>query len=678
MKRFGVIFLSIVFAVLLLVSCVAPINSVSGQKPVQNEPTSAKQTNLIVFGQLKDGEYVEGKVLVGYEDRSAAMKVVELLRGTIAVDLPQIKMISIKFNGTVEEAYEKIKSANISGIKYVEPSYKRELIKPLPIDDTTIKSIDTVKTTSLRGEEEFSHALWGLEAIGAPQVWPQLTGRYITVAVVDTGVDGTHPDLVGQVMGGYKPSSDEILPPNSDSSFGGAHGTHVAGTIAAKRDGKGIVGVAPDAKIMPIVIFENFDPTTGDYDYVGDDEVAEGIIWAVDHGANVMNHSWGGWGYSHTLKLAFDYALDRGVIMVVSAGNDHSIQHFLYPANYPGVIQVAAAEYHGGQYRTVWFSSRSDAITVAAPGVKVLSTVAGRNSVGYEGHSVVSSANNGTYHYYQGTSMAAPHVTGVIALLLEKYPNAKPWQIRRLIQQTAFDIDEPGFDYSSGYGLINAKNASTASLPSSGGLSFDVVVTDAYEEWRIPTVFVRLKRLNGVGGDYYAKTDFDGVARFSNIDAGQYQLILGGPDSWERCWAPYLGPMGWAINWRMEEERQIEEIVNLTNDSTKTYNFSSQFKLKLNTNLTTNASVTIYNLPGEILEELTYTTSQIDLSHLSGLFRIGVRIDQPATETITIEATVTLNGHEIYVIGEIESGATSTILSDSWGDSAWWTVFGSN
>lgn len=686
MKRFGTIFLSLILIISILVSCVAPINNtVSEQKPVQNKPALVKPQSLIVFGQLAEGEYTEGKVLVGYEDRSAAMRVVEILNGTIVVDLPQIKMISIKFNGTVKEAYEKIKSANISGIKYVEPSYKRELIKPLPVDDTVTKSVDVIKTTSLRGEEEFSHALWGLEAIGAPQVWSQLTGRYVTVAVVDTGVDGTHPDLSGQVIGGYRPLTDEILPPNSDSSFGGSHGTHVAGTIAAKCDGKGIVGVAPDAKIMPIVIFDNYDPNTGEYEYVGDDEVAEGIIWAVEHGANVMNHSWGGWGYSHTLKLAFDYALDNGVIMVVSAGNDHADQHFHYPSNYPGVIQVAAAEYHGGQYRTVWFSNRSDGITVAAPGVKVLSTVPGEGSIGYEGHSVVSSTG-GTYDYYQGTSMAAPHVTGVVALLLEKYPSAKPWQIRRLIQESAIDIDDPGFDHSSGYGLINVKNAASKPLPSSGGLSFDVVVTDAYEYWGVPTVFVRLKRLNGSGGDYYAKTDWNGVAHFSNIDAGQYELILGGPDSWERCWAPGGLPGWWAINWRMEEERQINETINLTSDATKIYTFSSEFKLKLGTELTVDASVTICDILLSHVYWLTYTTEEIDLSGLSGFWFIGVAISEPATEDITIEGTVTLNGYEIPVIGIIETNATSTILLDDWGYywwnligyPAWWTLFGSN
>ncbi|MFN6992561.1 MAG: S8 family serine peptidase, partial [Fervidobacterium sp.] len=167
-------------------------------------------------------------------------------------------------------------------------------------------------------------------------LWNEASGTDIIVAVVDTGVDGTHPDLEGKVIKGFRPLTGEELPEGTDSSYGGSHVTHVAGTIAAKKDGKGIVGVAPGAKIMPIVIF--------DYGggYIGDDYTAMGIIWAVDHGAKVMNHSWGGWGYSHTLKAAFDYALQNNVVMVASAGNSHSDDHHHYPSAYPGVISVAA------------------------------------------------------------------------------------------------------------------------------------------------------------------------------------------------------------------------------------------------------------------------------------------------------------------------------------------------
>lgn len=663
MKK-AIAFLLVVLSVLfLLVSCAPSAKS-------NNSKNSVKMNSPIIFGELRDGEYSEGKILIGYENKQAALEVAKLLNGTIVVDLPEIKMISVKFNGTVLSAYEKIKKANIKGIKYVEPSYKRELVKPLPVENNIALEKFEPKTLSARGEEEFSTSLWGLEAIGATDVWNEASGTNVIVAVVDTGVDGTHPDLQGQLVKGYRPLTGEELGEASDSSYGGPHGTHVAGTIAAKKDGKGIVGVAPNAKIMPIVIFD----TEG---YVGDDYVAEGIIWAVDHGAKVMNNSWGGWGYSHTMKAAFDYALEHGVTMVVSAGNDHTDQHLHYPSGYPGVIQVAAVEYYGGSYRTVWFSNRSDAITVGAPGVKILSTVPLEESLGYEGHSVVSE-NEGTYAYYQGTSMASPHVTGVVALLLQKYPNAKPWQIRRLLQQTAVDIDEPGFDHNSGYGLVNVKNAFAGSLPTTGGLTFNVEVTDAYGNWNVPTVFVTLKRIDGAGGDYFAKTDINGVAKFSNIDAGKYQLILGGPDSNERALANFgegSMPGGFAINWRMEEERQITEEVNLTSDSTKTYAFESDFKVKFDTELT-GASIKVFNFLAEEVFELPYNNVTKNLSDLSGFVQLSISLVSPATEDVTVSGKVYLNGHEIPVEAVIPAGESEAIVSDIYGPNAWWTVFG--
>ncbi len=668
MKKIYFVLTALLLAVFLFVSCTS--QGLKDNTNIENTKNVQKVEGPIVFGELKDNEYTEGKVLVGYTDKAAALEVVKLLNGKIVVDLPEINMLSVEFKGTVAEAYRKIKEANIKGIKYIEPSYKRELIKPLPVENKELASKFEPKTMSLRGEEEFSTSLWGLEAIGATEVWPKASGTGIIVAVVDTGVDGTHPDLEGQVIEGYRPLTDKILPAGTDSSYGGAHGTHVAGTIAAKKDGKGIVGVAPNAKIMPIVIFDINR-------YVGDDYVAAGIIWAVKHGAKVMNHSWGGWGYSHTLKAAFDYALDRGVLMVVSAGNDHTDQHMHYPSGYPGVIQVAAAEYYGGNYRTVWFSNRSDAITVAAPGVKILSTVPMKGSIGYESYSVVSPGNKGTYDYYQGTSMASPHVTGVVALLLQKYPNAKPWQIRKLIQQTAVDIDDPGFDHNSGYGLVNVKNAFSVALPSTGGASLNVLVTDAYESWKVPTVFVTLKRLGGVGGDYFAKTDNNGIARFSNIDAGKYEVILGGPDSYERAMAVYGSgsmPGGFAINWRMEEERQISEVIQLTSDATKVYNFESEFKVKFTTPLS-GASIRVSNyLTGEY--EIPYNLTIKNLSSESGFLDIFVNLANPANTDTTIQGTVILNGYQIPVRGFIPKDATSTKITDAFGENAWWTVFG--
>ncbi|MGB4751397.1 MAG: S8 family serine peptidase [Fervidobacterium sp.] len=681
MKRLTFIFLAILISLFIFVSCtqkVTPTNS--NNSNVTNSTKAVK--NLTIFGDLKAGQYTEGKILVGYTNRASALKVAELLNGKIVVDLPEISMISISFNGTVEQAYEKIRKADIQGLKYVEPSYKRELIKPMPVDNSTIQSskngIKALSDSSSRGSEEFSKSLWGIEAIGAAEVWPEASGTGVIVAVIDTGVDGTHPDLEGQVIVGYRPATDEELPAGADSSYGGAHGTHVAGTIAAKADGKGIVGIAPNAKIMPIVIFD--DPEiVGGNGFVGDDLVAAGIVWAVENGAKAMNNSWGGWGYSQTLKAAFDYALDNDVVVMVSAGNDHTDQHILYPAGYPGIIEVAAVEYNGGEYKTTLFSSRSDGVAVGAPGVKILSTVPLDESLGAEGYSVISAENGGTYDYYDGTSMACPHVTGSVALLLQKYPNAKPWQIRQLLQQTAVDsIDGPGWDHNSGYGLINLKNAFKAALPTTGGLTYNIEVTDAYGKWPVPTVFVTMKRVDSAGTSYYAKTNDYGIAHFSNIDAGKYELIIGGPDSYDRVLADNGGgstPRGFAINYRMEEERQVTELVNLTTDATKTYAFNSQFKVEFGTQLD-GASVVVDNLIFGYSNELPFETN-MDLSEESGLVELSIALENPVLEDTTVEGTVTLNGYEIPVSGTILAGKTQTIISDDWGPNAWWTVFGS-
>jgi len=676
MKRLTFIFLAILVSLFVFVSCTQKVTPPTNNNNSNATNSSKTVNNLTVFGELKVGEYTEGKILVGYTNKASALKVAELLNGRVVVDLPEISMISISFNGTVEEAYKEIQKADIQGLRYVEPSYNRKLIEPMPVHNSNTQSskgdVKVLSESSLRGSEEFSKELWGIEAIGATKVWDEASGTGVIVAVIDTGVDGTHPDLQGQVIEGYRPLYNQILQAGADSSYGGAHGTHVSGTIAAKVDGKGIVGIAPNAKIMPVVIFDNGGS------YVGDDAAAAGIIWATDHFANVMNNSWGGWGYSQTLKAAFDYALDHNVVVVVSAGNDHTDQHILYPAGYPGIIEVAAVEYNGGEYKTTLFSSRSDGIAVGAPGVKILSTVPLDESLGAEGYTVVSAENGGTYDYYDGTSMACPHVTGSVALLLQKYPNAKPWQIRQLLQQTAVDIDDTGWDHNSGYGLINLKNAFAAALPTTGGLTYNVEVRDAYGSWAVPTVFVTMKRIDNVGTNYYAKTNNQGIAHFSNIDAGKYELIIGGPDSYDRVLADYgIGsvPGGFWINWRMEEERQIVKTVTLNKNTATTYLLDSQFKIAF-ANALPNASLVVNNL---LFENSTAVamSSEKDLSDVSGLVKLGVALTTAATQTTTIDGTVTLNGYEIPVSGTILTGATQTIISDDWGPSAWWTVFGS-
>ena len=672
-KLFKYSFFGILVLFLILSSC--GLNNIT-----QNSNISNNTGSDIKLGSL-DFEYEEGKVLVGYENREEVNKIVEALNGKIAVDLPQIKMVSIKFNGTVEEAYEKIMKLDLKGIRYVEPSYKRFIIDPEPVSDEIINvknpKGNTIYSATGRGNEEFSKYLWGLEALNVEDVWNSgYTGEGVVVAVIDTGVDGTHPDLVGQVIEGYRPLTDEILPAGTDSSYGGAHGTHVAGTIAATDDGLGIVGVAPDAKIMPIVIFD----TVG---YVGDDEVAEGIIWAVNNGADILQNSWGGWGYSYTLKEAFDYALDRDVVVTVSAGNDHTDQHVHYPSGYPGIIQVAAVEFNGGKYRTTWFSNRSDAITVGAPGVDILSTVPQATALGYEGGELADSFG-GLYAFYQGTSMACPHVSGVVALLKEKYPDAKVWQIRKLIEQGAVDIDKDGYDHDSGFGLVNAKNSINLSLPTEGGATFNVEALDSWEN-PIPGVFVTLKRVDGEGGDYFAKTDLTGIAHFSNIDAGKYEVIVGGPDSNDRSYSGD-GYLGNSFSTRREEERQYVRTVNVTADATETFTFTSTFKVEFDEPVIDLGQATltvdsvfyelITGIRGSYLSETFVSNMKYDFSSIADL--VYLRLERSNVgATCTVNGTVTLNGTEIPVTAVFasEDATLSTVVDDVYGK-PYWLIFG--
>jgi subtilisin family serine protease len=705
MKR-SLLLVSIALVFLLVFSCMtnSPQNTKVGLRPFEpgynpEKVEIAKPDGFkVLFGELKDGEYTEGKVLVGYEagSRSEVDKIVKALKGKVVLEIPEINVVSISFNGTVSKAYEIIKKLDVKGIKYVEPSYKRELIEPTRVERNPeiFSKKGNVLLQSRDYGEELSNELWGLEAMGVSEsLWNEASGTGIIVAVVDTGVDGTHPDLEGQVIEGYRPFLDKELPAGTDSSFGGSHGTHVAGTIAARKDGKGIVGVAPNAKIMPIVIFD--DPAiVGGNGYVGDDYVAAGIIWAVNHGAKVMNNSWGGWGYSYTMKAAFDYALKNNVIMVVSAGNAHSDSHHQYPAGYPGVIQVAAAEYNGGNYKTVWFSSRSDGVIVAAPGVAILSTVPGENSIGYEGHNPnVPATNGGTYDYYQGTSMAAPHVTGTVAVLLQKFPGAKAWQIRKLLEQTAMDIDDTGWDHHSGYGLVQLNHALAGTIPTTGGIEeLRILVKDALDSFGVPTVWAQLLRDNGAC--YYAKTDANGHASFyqiddMNISEDSTNVVIAGPDHMDRALAPTKDgsvPGGWAIALRMAEERK-PQILNVTSDGTVVAVLSSEFKVEFNNDLGRNALLIVSDpMLNETYGYYTYQKDmQYDLSSYSGQITLGIVKVVPATTDITITGTATLNGVKIPISGVLKAGKTFAVVDDYQGMNfgtdneplyAWWTVFG--
>ncbi len=377
------------------------------------------------------------------------------------------------------------------------------------------------------------------------------------MAVVDTGVDGLHPDLSGQVIDqwfdawnlqwvtGYDSSWGPVYSPRYGRWYEGSHGTHVAGIIAAKNDGVGISGLAPNVQILSIRIFSP-DPVPlpapyGHY-YVGDYKAAVGIIEAVDYGARVLNNSWGGKGYSQTLKAAIDYALLSGAVFVVSMGNSY-LDELNYPAGYPGAIAVGATT---PMNTKTDFSTMGGHISVGAPGDRVLSCVPRWMTQSGTGQPLL-------FDYWGGTSMAAPYVSALAAMLLEKHAasNPTPYQIKRLMESTARDIAGPGFDRATGYGLINPVAALTAtSLPNKGATLVVYTPTassPATKGFELPVPYVDVTLRKGGIDRYFGQTDFEGydslefplslgAGVFAEIEPGTYEVLVGGEDTTGYWW----------------------------------------------------------------------------------------------------------------------------------------------
>uniref|UniRef100_A0AAU2JLV5 Type VII secretion-associated serine protease mycosin n=1 Tax=Streptomyces sp. NBC_00049 TaxID=2903617 RepID=A0AAU2JLV5_9ACTN len=283
---------------------------------------------------------------------------------------------------------------------------------------------------------------WGLLALRAEEAWGTTRGDGVTVAVLDTGVDDAHPDLAGQVLEG----TDLIGTGAGRGDRAWArHGTAMASIIAGHGHGpsrgQGVLGIAPQAKILPVrVILEEGDPGRAKARESKGGALAEGIRWAADHGADVINLSLGDDSDSAHHEAGEDeavqYALAKGVVVVASAGNGGETgDRVSYPAAYPGVIAVTAVDRRG---RKAKFSTRNWYATVSAPGVDVV--IADPDRSYYEGW---------------GTSAAAAFVSGAAALVKAAHPELSPAQIKKLLEDTASDSPAGGRDDARGHGLVD-------------------------------------------------------------------------------------------------------------------------------------------------------------------------------------------------------------------------------
>ncbi|GIW08639.1 MAG: hypothetical protein KatS3mg060_3444 [Dehalococcoidia bacterium] len=285
---------------------------------------------------------------------------------------------------------------------------------------------------------------YGLQRIRGPQGWALSTGREdVIIAVVDTGVDLSHPDLAGKIVGGWDFVNDDPIAQDDQG-----HGTHVAGIAAGiANNALGIAGVAWGARVMPIKVLD-----AGGSGYTSD--VAAGIIWAADHGAKVINLSLGGAGRSVTLETAVNYAVAKGALVVAAAGNGgNSVPN--YPGAYPAAIAVAATDSSNARAS---FSTYGSFVDIAAPGVSIYATVPTGSC---------DLCHGSGYAALSGTSMATPHVAGVAAVLAGLPEYSTPAHIRSAIEGAALDLGAPGRDDFYGFGLVQLDAAIRFLAPGS-------------------------------------------------------------------------------------------------------------------------------------------------------------------------------------------------------------------
>jgi subtilisin family serine protease len=287
-----------------------------------------------------------------------------------------------------------------------------------------------------------------LRQIQAPQAWEITRGSGVTVAVLDTGVDGSTPDLGGSVLSGpdYTAGVDpaRYRPPL-------IHGTYIASLIAGHGSGPddafGVIGVAPQARILSVrVILDDGEPGTATYnaDPRYANAIGRGIFYAVGHGAQVINMSLGSQQPTAYMRSAVAYALAHGVVIVASAGNDGTSSGFapyVYPAAFTGVIAVAAVTGAGARAS---FSEQNAAVVLSAPGIDVL-----------------GAGPAGQYVQAEGTSPAAALVSGVAALIRSRYPGLSPALVEQALITSAARRPHGGYSTGTGFGEVDAVTALT-------------------------------------------------------------------------------------------------------------------------------------------------------------------------------------------------------------------------
>ncbi|MET0963188.1 MAG: S8 family serine peptidase [Noviherbaspirillum sp.] len=291
--------------------------------------------------------------------------------------------------------------------------------------------LDRLVSPNVVTNDPYLGSQWALGKVGAGAAWELTQGGGITIAILDSGVDGSHPDLAAQMVPGFN-----FMDNNTDTADVNGHGTAVAGVAAAaSNNALGVAGMAGQAKIMPLRIAD-----ANAYAYYS--TIAQGITYAADHGARIANCSYGGVAGSASIQSAAQYMKGRGGLVFVSAGNNGVNENIT-----PTTTMIAVSATDQSDNRTSW-SSYGSFVSVAAPGMSY------------------TTSRGGAYGQWSGTSFSSPLAAGVAALMMAARPSLDSAQLEKLLFSTAVDIGAAGRDIYYGYGRVDAHAAVSAAAGS--------------------------------------------------------------------------------------------------------------------------------------------------------------------------------------------------------------------
>lgn len=401
--------------------------------------------------EKKDEGIVPGKLLVKYKS-SASYSVKSSLNASISAISERtdkklgITELELSEDTDVRAAAEKLNLD--SNVVFAEPIYERKAYSTI-VPDSVVESVYCSEEFYQKGWQ------WGLQTVNMEGLWGEVDEEAqsdIVIAVIDTGVDTEHPEFSGRLVDGYDFVNGDNDP---DDDYG--HGTHVAGIAAAGSDGSGMSGVAPGVSIMPVKILDEHG--------LGDTATEiNGIIYAVNKGADVINLSIGGSSRSYGEQLAIEYALDHGVVVVAAAGND-GYDYADYPASYDGVISVGAADWNGSKIELASFSNYGSDIDIVAPGVDILSAIPEELDNMSSG---VGDFREDGYALMSGTSMSTPFVAGMAAMILAKGEGLDEdgelsisEQVLQIMQEDAVPFVNDALEYK----LLNGSSGDTDNPP---------------------------------------------------------------------------------------------------------------------------------------------------------------------------------------------------------------------